>query len=84
MFKLFTNNRINSSIHFDNYNFRYFRTNTNLGDIAWRCIQKTNYETYIYIIFRCTTCTRLLNEHTTVSKKKKSYPFGSCLHVQSF
>jgi len=41
MFKLFTNNRGNSSIHFDNYNFRYFRTNKSSGDIVWRCVQKT-------------------------------------------
>jgi hypothetical protein len=31
----------NSSIHFDNYNFRYFKTNKSSGDIVWRCVQKT-------------------------------------------
>jgi len=41
MFKLFTNNRGNSSIYFDNYNFRYFSTNKSSGDIVWRCVQKT-------------------------------------------
>jgi len=41
MFKLFTNNRGNSSIHFDNYNFRYFRTNKISSDIVWRWVQKT-------------------------------------------
>jgi len=47
MFKLFTNNRGNNSIHFDNYNFRYFRTNKSSGDIVWRCMQKTCSETII-------------------------------------
>jgi len=41
MFKLFTYNRGNGSINFENYNFRYFRTNKSSGDIVWRCVQKT-------------------------------------------
>lgn len=45
MFKLFINNRVNSSIHFYNYNFCYFRTNKSSGNIVRQCMQKTSSET---------------------------------------
>jgi hypothetical protein len=47
MFTFFTNNDGNSSIDFDNFNFRYLRTNKSPGNIIWRFIKKTYSETII-------------------------------------
>jgi len=45
MFELFTNNRGNSFINFENYTYRYFRFNKSSGDNVWRYMQNKYCET---------------------------------------